>query len=88
VASYKVFIKLSAVKDIESLPKKDRTRDVKKIQGLATDLRPSGCEKLTGEEKYRIRQGRYRIIYSITDNELIVVVDKAGHRKDIYKKAT
>ena len=88
MASYKVYIKPSAVKEIESLPKKDRSRVVQKIKGLAADPRPPGCEKLTGEEKYRIRQGRYRIVYSITDKELIVIVVKVGHRRDIYKKAT
>ena len=88
MASYKLYIKPSAVKEIESLPKKDRVRVIKKIQGLATDPRPPGCEKLTGEEKYRVRQGRYRVVYSITDKELIVTVVKVGHRRDIYKKAT
>ena len=88
MAKYKVLIKPSAVKEIESLPKKDRSRIIQKIKGLAADPRPPGCEKLTGEDKYRIRQGRYRIVYSITDIELIVIVVKVGHRRDIYKKAT
>ena len=88
MASYKLYIKPSAVKEIESLPKKDRARVVQKIQGLTTDPRPPGCEKLTGDDKYRVRQGRYRIVYSIKDDELIVIVVKVGHRKDIYKKAT
>ena len=88
MASYRLYIKPSAVKEIESLPKKDRVRVIKKIQGLANDPRPPGCEKLTGEEKFRIRQGRYRIVYSIIDKELIVIVIKVGHRKDIYKKTT
>ena len=88
MASYKLYIKPSAVKEIESLPKKDRARVIKKIQGSAADPRPPGCEKLTGEEKYRIRQGRLRIIYSITDKELVVIVVKVGHRRDIYKKVT
>ena len=88
MASYKLYIKPSAVKEIESFPKKDRIRIVQKIQGLTTDPRPPGCEKLTGNDKYRVRQGRYRIVYSIKDQELIVIVVKVGHRKDIYKKAT
>ena len=88
MASYKLYIKPSAVKEIESLPKKDRIRVVQKIQGLTVDPRPPGCEKLTGDDKYRVRQGRYRIVYSIKDDELIVIVVKVGHRKDIYKKAT
>ena len=88
MASYKVFIKPSAVKEIESLPKKDRSRVIQKIKGLATDPRPPGCEKLTGKDKYRIRQGNYRIAYSITDTQLIIIVVKVGHRRDIYQKAT
>ena len=88
MASYKVYIKPSAVKEIESLPKKDRSRVVERIKGLAADPRPPGCEKLTSEEKFRIRQGRYRIVYSITDKELVVIVVKVGHRRDIYKKTT
>jgi mRNA interferase RelE/StbE len=88
VANYKVFLKPSAVKEIESLPKRDRARVIQKIKGLAAEPRPPGCEKLTGEDKYRIRQGIYRIVYSITDKELIVIVVKVGHRRDIYRKAT
>jgi len=49
------------------------------------DLRPPGCEKLTGQERYRIRQGTYRIIYAIRDNELTVWVVKIGQRKDVYR---
>jgi mRNA interferase RelE/StbE len=88
VANCKLYIKPSAVKEIEPLPKKDRARVVQRIQRLSRDPRPPGSEKLTGDDKYRVRQGRYRIVYSIKDNELIVTVVKVGHRKDIYKKAT
>ncbi len=88
MASCKVYIKPSAVKEIEALPKKDRSRIIQKIKCLAADPRPPGCEKLTGQDKYRIRQGRYRIVYAIEDKELIVIVVKVGHRRDIYKKAT
>ena len=77
-----------AIKEIEGLPKKDRLRVIQKIKGLANNPRHSGCEKLTGENKYRIRLGHYRIVYSIKDKELIVIVVKVGHRRDIYKKAT
>ncbi len=86
MANYKIKIKPSAVKELEKLPKKDLKKVVIKIQSLAFDPRPPGCEKLSGEEKYRIRQGNYRIIYSIEDNILSIVVVKVGHRRDIYKK--
>jgi mRNA interferase RelE/StbE len=80
-----LFIKPSAVKEIESLPKSDRARVVKRIQGLAADARPPGSEKLSGEDKYRVRQGQFRVVYSIDDKERAVVVVKVGHRRDVYR---
>jgi mRNA interferase RelE/StbE len=87
VARYRVLIKSSAAKEIEAVDqKKDRQRIVAKIQALADDPRPAGCEKLFGEQdRYRVRVGRYRVIYSIGDEELLVVVVRVGHRKDIYR---
>jgi mRNA interferase RelE/StbE len=85
MASYKVFFKKSVEKDFESIPKKDLTKIMDRIGGLAEDLRPQGCEKLTGQKRYRLRQGCYRIVYSIQDNELTIWVVKVGHRKDIYR---
>jgi len=86
VASYKILTKPSAAKEIEAAPKKDRLRIVKRIQGLSYDPRPTGCEKLSGKDKYRVRQGRYRIVYSISDIELTVVVVKVGHRREVYRQ--
>ncbi|MGB6282529.1 MAG: type II toxin-antitoxin system RelE/ParE family toxin [Syntrophobacteria bacterium] len=86
MAKYRILIKPSAVKEIEAIsPKKDRQRIVGRITKLADNPRPPGCEKLSGQEKYRIRQGRYRIVYSIEDQDLIVYVVKVGHRKDVYR---
>lgn len=85
MASYSVVIRRSAGKEIEALPTADRRRVVARIQALATDPRPVGCEKLSGEEKYRLRQGDYRILYEITDRELIVTVVKVGNRRDVYR---
>ena len=86
---YKVSIKRSAVKEIETIPqKKERQRIIRRIGQLAEDPRPPGSKKLSGNDKYRVRQGSYRIVYSIEDNELIVVVVmKVGHRKDVYRGA-
>ena len=85
---YKVSIKRSAVKEIEAIPqKKERQRIIRRIGQLAEDPRPPGAKKLSGNDKYRIRQGSYRIVYSIEDNELIVVVVKVGHRKNVYRGA-
>jgi len=85
VAKYSILIKPSAVKEIENIPKKDRLRIIQKIQELAVNPRPGGCEKLTGENRYRIRRGVYRIVYSVSDRNLLVVVVKVGHRRDVYK---
>ena len=85
MASYKVYFKKSVDKDLKNIPKKDLRRIITKIGGLADEPRPQGCEKLTGQERYRLRQGRYRIVYSIQDKELTVWIVKIGHRKDIYR---
>ncbi|NOT08803.1 MAG: type II toxin-antitoxin system RelE/ParE family toxin [Gemmatimonadales bacterium] len=85
MASYSLRIKRSAAKEVEALPPKDRRRVVAKIEALAANPRPSGCEKLSGEEKYRLRQGDYRILYEIIDTELVVTVMKVGNRRDVYR---
>jgi len=85
MAVYKVFFKKSVHKDLEPIPKKDLKRILNRINALSDDPRPPGCEKLTGSERYRLRQGRYRILYSIQDDELTIWVVKVGHRKDVYR---
>ena len=85
MASYRILIKPSAVKELEALPRKDRQRAASRIQGLARTPRPAGCEKLSGSDRYRVRQGNYRIIYSIEDVELVVLVVRIGHRRDVYR---
>ena len=85
MGSYKLLIRPSAVKEIEAIPKKDRARIVKKIQGLSENPRPAGCEKLSGQERYRLRQGDYRIVYEIHDDEVAVVVVKVAHRREAYR---
>ncbi len=86
MASYRLFIKPSAVKEIEAIPtQQDRRRVVHRIESLADNPRPPGCQKLSGNDRYRIRQGVYRIVYSIEDKQLIVFVVRVGHRKDVYR---
>lgn len=85
MASYSILIKPSAVKELEDLPKKDLKKLTEKIKTLASNPRPAGCEKLSGQERYRIRQGNYRIIYEIEDVVRIVRVVKVGHRKEVYR---
>jgi mRNA interferase RelE/StbE len=85
VASYKLFIKRSAAKELEAIGSRaDRRRIVAKIESLADDPRPQGCQKLSGSEKYRIRQGVYRILYSIEDDRLVVIVVRVAHRREAY----
>jgi mRNA interferase RelE/StbE len=85
VASYRLLIKSSASKEIETLPKQDRRRIVAKVTALSHEPRPPGCEKLSGHDQYRLRQGNYRILYEIRDSDLIVVVVKVRHRRDVYR---
>lgn len=86
MASYRLFIKPSAVKEIEAIPTRpDRRRVVRRIESLADDPRPPGCQKLSGSEKYRVRQGRYRILYIIRDDRLTVTVVRVADRKHAYR---
>ncbi|MCG8634241.1 MAG: type II toxin-antitoxin system RelE/ParE family toxin [Desulfobacterales bacterium] len=85
MAEYEIFFKASVWKDFKKIPRNDLKKILSKIEALAQDPRPFGCEKLTGQELYRIRQGSYRIVYSIQDNELTIWVIKVGHRKDVYR---
>jgi mRNA interferase RelE/StbE len=86
VARYRLLIKPSAVKEIEAIPlKRDRQQVLERISKLAEDPRPIGGEKISGQDKYRVRQGRYRILYAIEDQDLIVQVVKVGRRQDVYR---
>lgn len=85
MANYRIEIKRSAVKEIERLPKNDLKRILEKIESLSREPRGGDCIKLSGEEKYRVRVGSYRILYTIQDDVLLVCVVKVGHRKDVYK---
>lgn len=88
MASYRVVIKRSAAKELREIAgRKDRQRLVERIRALAEDPRPMGAEKLSGvRDKYRIRQGNYRVLYEIEDDVLTVYVVKIADRKDIYRK--
>ena len=83
MAVYKLYFKQSVQKDFDAIPKKDLKGILDRIAALAENPRPKGCEKLTGQERYRLRQGRYRIVYSIQDDELTVWVVNVGHRQNI-----
>jgi mRNA interferase RelE/StbE len=73
------------VKEIEAIPQRERRHIVARIQGLSSNPRPPGSEKLSGQDKFRVRQGVYRIVYSVTDDEPTVLIVKVGHRKGVYR---
>ena len=85
MASYSLAFKKSVAKDLRNIPNKDVKRILKCIESLRDNPRVDGCIKLSGQERYRVRQGIYRIIYEIQDSELIVMVVKVAHRGDVYK---
>ena len=86
MAKYKVLYTRAFYNSLKPIPKKDVERILRRTRALANDPRPFGCQKLAGQEAYRIRQGNYRIMYTIEDDRLIVVVVKAGSRKDVYNR--
>ena len=85
MAEYKIFFKKSVWKDLKPIPKTNLRKILKVIKSLGKDPRPSGCRKLSWQEWYRLRQGRYRIIYSVQDIEVSVWVIKVGNRKNVYR---
>ncbi len=85
MASYKIVVKKSVAKDLKNIPKKDVQRILSAIEQLANDPRPPQSKKLSGQERFRIRQGNYRILYTIEDDRLVVCVVKVGNRRDVYR---
>ena len=87
MARYRVHIKRSAAKELETVAQKaDRQRLVTRIEMLAGQPRPSGCEKLAGyDDRYRVRQGDYRVVYAVDDAQRTVTIFKIGHRRDVYR---
>ncbi|MEK7996934.1 MAG: type II toxin-antitoxin system RelE/ParE family toxin [Planctomycetota bacterium] len=85
MAEYSITIKKSAVRELENIPQKDLQRVIKRIRSLAKDPRPHGSQKLSGNEQYRVRQGDYRIVYSVEDKDSLVEIVKIGHRREIYR---
>jgi len=83
--SYRIVFKKSVSKDLNKIPKKDVERILAAIQNLANDPRPPQSKKLSGQERYRLRQGDYRILYAIEDDKLIVCVVRVGNRRDVYR---
>ena len=85
MAKYKILIKESAIKELENTPRKSLKQIIKRIQSLSDNPRPKGSQKLSAQERYRIRQGDYRIIYAIRDDQATVHVYKIGHRREVHR---
>lgn len=85
MAKYKITFKTSVAKDLRSIPNQDVKRILSRIDGLLENPRAEGCIKLSGQERYRVRLGIYRILYEILDERLVIHVVKIGHRESIYK---
>jgi len=87
MASYSLAFKKSVAKDLRSIPNKDVKRILDRVNSLRENPRAEGCVKLSNQEKYRVRQGVYRIVYEIQDTELIILVVKVAHRGQVYKRS-
>jgi mRNA interferase RelE/StbE len=85
VAKFDLVFKESVSKDLKEIPKQDVQRILERIDALRDEPRPQGSVKLSGKEYYRVRQGNYRIIYEIQDAQLVVIVIKVGHRREVYR---
>ncbi len=84
--SYRLVFKESVTKDLRGIPNQDVARILTRIEGLIEDPGPPGSEKLSGQARYRVRQGVYRILYEIKDEKLVVLIVKVGHRREVYKR--
>ena len=87
MASYSLAFKRSVAKDLRPIPSQELQRILDRINSLREDPRPVGCVKLSGHDRYRVRQGMYRIIYEIQDTDLIVLIVKVVHRRSVYKNS-
>lgn len=82
---YKIFFRKTAVKELEDVPSHLLKSIISRIDNLAANSRPKGCQKLSTKELYRIRQGDYRIVYTVDDSEKTIIITKIGHRREVYR---
>lgn len=85
MARYELRFKPSVAKDLRGIPSADVRRILARIETLCEDPRPAGSEKLSAQERYRLRQGDHRILYNVLDGEVIVEIVKVGHRREVYR---
>jgi mRNA interferase RelE/StbE len=86
MARYELRFKNSVIKDLRALPRSDVAKVLERIDALRDDPRPPGSEKLSAQERYRVCQGSYRILYGIEDQQVVVTVVKVGHRREVYRQ--
>ena len=84
---YKILLRKSVGKDLRPIPNNDLQKILAAIESLSDEPRPAGAAKLSSQNKYRLRRGNYRILYEIKDDEIVVIVVKVGHRRDVYQRA-
>ena len=88
MATYRIEVSATAERQIRTLPRADQLRVVRVIRALSTDPHPPGCRKLAGHaDVFRVRIGRYRVLYSIEDRRLIIIILKVADRKDVYRSS-
>ena len=86
MASYRIEVSATAEKQIKKLGRDDRIRVLRAVQTLADEPRPAGCRRLQGyDDVFRIRVGRFRVLYSIDGRRIIITVLKVAHRRDLYR---
>ncbi len=82
---YKIELRRKAQRALDRLPKDDFNAVLGNVKDLANTPRPKGVEKIKSAGLWRIRQGDYRIIYSIDDGQKTVTILRIGHRREIYR---
>lgn len=86
MARYEVEVSRTVERQLRRLPRADQVRVVRTVLALADDPYPRGARMLSGyDDVFRVRTGPYRILYSVSERKLIVVVLKVGHRRDVYR---
>ena len=85
MGAYRLLIKRSAVQELQAIRERDRLRLAGRIRALSTDPRPPGCEQLSGQDRLRVRQGDYRVVYEVNDVKREVTIYKIGHRREVYR---
>jgi mRNA interferase RelE/StbE len=86
MARYELRFKPSVAKDVRGIPRTEGRRVLARIESLRDDPRPPGCEKLSAHERYRLRQGSYRILYSVSDADVAIEIVRVAHRREVYRE--